>query len=163
MLTEIVENAVYRIDENTRMVQKSLAHIDHEALWHVPNRAMNSIANLILHLCGNMGQYAIASLGNGSYQRQRDLEFSRRSGETKKELLQLLLDTVEKTKAAIQESTVAELLKKRKVQGYRFSGLGIVFHVVEHYSYHTGQIAYLVKQMKHIDLGFYDGIDLNEQ
>ncbi|UWX56585.1 DUF1572 domain-containing protein [Maribacter litopenaei] len=34
-------------------------------------------------------------------------------------------------------------------------------HAVEHYSYHTGQIAFWVKLLKNKDLGFYDGMDLN--
>lgn len=47
------------------------------------------------------------------------------------------------------------------MQGYTFSGIGIVTHVVEHYSYHTGQIALWTKILKNKDLGFYNGIDLN--
>jgi uncharacterized damage-inducible protein DinB len=55
----------------------------------------------------------------------------------------------------------ADLLQQRRVQGFELSGLGMVLHVVEHLSYHTGQIAYLTKALKNRDLGFYDGIDLN--
>jgi hypothetical protein len=33
--------------------------------------------------------------------------------------------------------------------------------VCEHYSYHTGQIAFWVKLLKSKDLGFYAGINLN--
>jgi hypothetical protein len=33
----------------------------------------------------------------------------------------------------------------------------------EHFSYHTGQIAYAVKAGKDIDLGFYRGVDLNRK
>ena len=36
----------------------------------------------------------------------------------------------------------------------------IVLHVVEHYSYHTGQIAFWTKLLKDKDLGFYSGMDL---
>jgi uncharacterized damage-inducible protein DinB len=34
-------------------------------------------------------------------------------------------------------------------------------HVVEHYSYHTGQIAFWTKLLRDKDLGFYAGVDLN--
>jgi len=47
------------------------------------------------------------------------------------------------------------------VQGYYHSGIGIIIHVTEHYSYHTGQIIFWVKLLKNKDLGFYAGIDLN--
>jgi len=49
----------------------------------------------------------------------------------------------------------------RSVQGFSFSGVGVIIHAVEHYSYHTGQIAFWVKQLKEKDLGFYNGTDLN--
>ena len=51
-------------------------------------------------------------------------------------------------------------MRKREVQGFTFSGIGVAIHVTEHLSYHTGQIAFLTKQIKNIDLGFYDGMDL---
>jgi uncharacterized damage-inducible protein DinB len=41
------------------------------------------------------------------------------------------------------------------------SGTGIIVHVVEHLSYHTGQIAFWTKLLKDKDLGFYEGRDLN--
>ena len=49
------------------------------------------------------------------------------------------------------------------VQGFQLSGIGIVVHVVEHYSYHTGQISFWTKQLKNKDLRFYAGLDLNVQ
>ena len=43
----------------------------------------------------------------------------------------------------------------------RMSGIGIAVHVCEHYSYHTGQIAFWTKILRSKDLGFYAGVDLN--
>jgi uncharacterized damage-inducible protein DinB len=59
--------------------------------------------------------------------------------------------------------TISEeaFLERRRVQGFDLTGLGIVLHVVEHLSYHTGQIAYLTKIKTDQDLGFYRGLDLN--
>ena len=42
---------------------------------------------------------------------------------------------------------------------YRSDGLGVVFHAVEHMSYHTGQILYLAKQVR----GAGHGIELYPQ
>jgi uncharacterized damage-inducible protein DinB len=39
--------------------------------------------------------------------------------------------------------------------------MGIIIHVTEHLSYHTGQIAYWTKILKDDDLGFYAGVDLD--
>ena len=142
------------------MNTKSLSLISEDDVWKRINNSSNSIGNLILHLCGNITQYAISSLGNAVDLRNRDLEFSIDKGYSKSELLEKLNTTLEEAKEIINKTTLEEYLRKREVQGFTFSGVGIVIHVTEHYSYHTGQIAFWVKQLKNKDLGFYDGVDL---
>lgn len=63
----------------------------------------------------------------------------------------------------IQNISDEELLRVRAVQAYEFSGAGNIIHVVEHYSYHTGQIAFWTKLLKNKDLGFFAGVDLNQK
>ncbi len=157
---EFVLNANYRMDESLRMIKICLDKLSEEVIWQKPNEATNSIGNLILHLCGNITQYGIASLQGIEDNRNRDEEFSVLSGYTKNELFQKLVSTVEDAKKAISEVTIEELLKKRLVQGFEFSGVGNIVHVVEHLSYHTGQIALWTKILNNKDLGFYDGVDL---
>ncbi len=158
---EFVLNANYRMDESLRMIKICLDKLSEEVIWQKPNEATNSIGNLILHLCGNITQYGIASLQGIEDNRNRDEEFSALSGYTKNELFQKLVSTVEDAKKAISEVTIEELLKKRLVQGFEFSGVGNIVHVVEHFSYHTGQIALWTKILNNQDLGFYDGMNLN--
>ncbi|MFD0861979.1 DinB family protein [Sungkyunkwania multivorans] len=161
IIEEFKQNAIYRLDESTRMIKRALSEIGEAGVWVRPNHVSNSIGNLILHLCGNIGQYAIASLGELPDDRDRDAEFNAMEGLVKDELFEKLDEIVNKAKATIQYATAEQLTKKREVQGFTFSGIGIVMHVVEHYSYHTGQIAFWVKQLVAKDLGFYDGVDLN--
>tara|TARA_R110002050_G_scaffold21644_5_gene59716 strand:- start:4206 stop:4667 length:462 start_codon:yes stop_codon:yes gene_type:complete len=149
------------MDESTRMIKKSLSDISDEEVWQKPNSSLNSIANLMLHLCGNISQYIISSLGENEDKRNRDAEFSATGGLTKAELLKKLEDVVDTAKRVIFDATPNQLVRMRSVQGFTFSGVGIILHAVEHYSYHTGQIAFWVKQLKNTDLGFYDGVDLN--
>ena len=158
---ELVINALYQMDKSTLMIQKSLTEISEEEVWLKPNESLNSIANLILHLCGNITQYIISSMGETEDIRERDLEFSTSKGLNKSELLTKLEAIVDKAKRVISDSDPEQLLKIRVVQGFSFSGVGVIIHVVEHYSYHTGQIAFWVKQLKNKDLGFYKGRDLN--
>ncbi len=160
LLNEFKEQIIFRLDESSRMNMKSLALISEEDVWKRFNQSSNSIGNLILHLCGNITQYAIASLGNKEDQRNRNLEFSTEEGYTKAALLSKLSATVQEAKRTILEASPEEYLRKREVQGFNFSGIGIAIHVTEHYSYHTGQIAFWIKQLKNKDLGFYDGLDL---
>ena len=161
LIEELVKNALYRMDESTRMIKKSISDISDEEVWQKPNSSLNSIANLMLHLCGNISQYIISSLGENEDKRNRDAEFSATGGLTKAELLKKLENVVDTAKRVIFDATPNQLVRMRSVQGFTFSGVGIILHAVEHYSYHTGQIAFWVKQLKNTDLGFYDGVDLN--
>ncbi|MCW5516727.1 DinB family protein [Muriicola sp. Z0-33] len=157
---EIIENALYRLDESTRMIRSSLSFLQEEDIWKKPNPNSNSVGNLILHLCGNMHQYVLAALGNTEDIRERDSEFSSEPGLSSSALIDMLQRKVDKVKETISSCTLKNMLFRRKVQGFNLSGAGIIMHVVEHYSYHTGQIAYWTKILKDQDLGFYDGIDL---
>lgn len=158
---EFVQNCLYRLDESTRMNAIAFDQLTEEDIWKRPNESLNSVGNLILHLCGNITQYVISSLGESEDDRDRDLEFSTTSGYTKAALLEKLTETVELAKRVVNDASIEQLVRKREVQGFYFSGLGVVLHAVEHYSYHTGQIAFWTKQLKNTDLGFYDGINLN--
>ena len=129
-------------------------------MWQKPNPSSNSMGHLILHLCGNITQYILSGLGGKEDVRERDKEFTS-AGIPVNELLKRLEDTVAEAIKIIQMSTDKELQKVRVVQGYTYSGLAIVFHVVEHYSYHLGQIAYFTKLVLNKDLGFYAGRNLN--
>lgn len=158
---EFIINSIYRLDVHTKMIKKSLDQLTDKEIWQKPNEVTNSIANLILHLCGNITQYAISSLLGDKDQRERDKEFLVESGYTKEEIFTKLTEVMDKAKTIIEDITEDNLLKTREVQGFTYSGLGIILHVVEHYSYHTGQIAFYTKLMKSKRLGFYDGVDLN--
>jgi uncharacterized damage-inducible protein DinB len=160
---EFIAQSIYRIKRSTLGIEKSFLLLKEEDIWKRPNSASNSIGNLILHLCGNITQYAISSLGGNPDNRVRDLEFSTTSGYTKKELLAKLQAVAKEASAIIQNASEEELLRVRSVQGFDYSGIAIIVHVVEHYSYHTGQIAFWTKILKDKDLGFYTGVDLNKK
>jgi uncharacterized damage-inducible protein DinB len=158
---EFISQAIHRIDENTPKLVACVLELGETEIWKRPNQHSNSLGNIILHLCGNIRQYAISSLGNTEDVRERDKEFSADGGYSAPELLKKLTETLDEAKNIIQNASEAELLRKRKVQGYTHSGIGIIIHVTEHYSYHTGQIIFWTKLLKDKDLGFYAGVDLN--
>jgi len=161
LATEFTQQALYRMDESSRMIRKCFEELDESDMWKRPNNLSNSIGNLMLHLCGNIRQYAISALCDLPDTRERDAEFAAREGLSKAELLEKLLSTVQEAQDCIRRADAVNLLRERSVQGFRLTGLGIILHVVEHYSYHTGQIAWWTKVLKEKDLGFYAGLDLN--
>ncbi|MEQ9375796.1 MAG: DinB family protein [Imperialibacter sp.] len=163
LAVEVKQHAIMRMRENTQKIAKCIDQLSEEEIWQRPNTSSNSMGNLILHLCGNITQYIISSLRGKEDCRVRDEEFGAKGGYTKKELQLRLESTVAQAIEVIQTISDEELLRLRPVQAYEFSGVGNVIHAVEHYSYHTGQIAFWTKQVRNKDLGFYAEVDLNRK
>jgi hypothetical protein len=65
---------------------------------------MNSIGNLILHLCGNMRQWMVSGIGGAADIRQRSAEFAERGPIPKAELLSRLKQVIAETKEAFQRN-----------------------------------------------------------
>lgn len=158
---EFISHALFRLAENTPRVANCLHELSEEQVWQRPNQASNSIGNLVLHLSGNITQYILSGLGGQKDERIREMEFTISGGLSKGELMGLLGDVVSESAGIIKQLSDEQLLKLYRVQGFELSGLGIVMHVVEHYSYHTGQIAYCTKQKTNQDLNFYANVDLD--
>ena len=158
---EFRTQSAMRLQENIPRIEKCFTELKHEEIWYSPNKQSNSIGHLILHLCGNITQYIHSSLGGKQDQRERDLEFSSKEHLTPQALLEKIKRVVNTAELIILNCSEEDLLKERKVQAFHLSGIGIIIHVVEHFSYHTGQIAFYTKELKNIDLEFYSGIKLD--
>lgn len=161
--TELLDHAIFRMEESLERIRKCLDQLTEEEVWQRPNAASNSMGNLVLHLCGNITQYVLSALGGRNDERTRDEEFSAEGGFSKEELMSRLDATIKAAIETIRRAEQQDLVKKRPVQCYEFSAVGIIIHVVEHLSYHTGQIAFWTKLLKGKDLGFYANVDLNKK
>jgi len=126
-----------------------------EDLWWRPNEQSNSVGNLILHLCGNMNQWIVNSMGGGQFKRDRDREFSERRVVPKVELIARIDGTVNRVVEVLEGLPQTGLLEHFPVQTYTTSRLQAIYHVVEHFSYHLGQILYIYKLRTGADPGFY--------
>ena len=146
-------------------IERCLGRLGEEGVWWRPDEASNSVGNLLLHLAGNARQWIVAGVGGAEDARERQAEFDagtdRLAGEaelpTAQELLARLRATLAEVDAVLARLDAAALLERRAIQG--LSGvvvLDAVFHVVEHFSMHTGQIIQLTKMRAAGDLGFYD-------
>jgi len=162
-LSEFIQQSIVRLEENTPKIKKCLDELTEDEVWQRPNASSNSVGNLILHLCGNMTQYILSGLRKVEDNRQREKEFTAVGGHNKKELFDKLQSTVTKAVSVIRDLPAEECLNKRSVQAYELSAIGIIIHVVEHYSYHTGQIIFWTKLIKDKDLAFYSTAKLNKK
>ena len=151
------------IEEGQARIEKCLAKLSDEELWRKPNKNSNSMGNLVLHLSGNVRQYIISGVGGEKDTRERDLEFDPSNIIPREELLEKLDQTLKEANSKIDDLNESDLSKPREAQGMSHSCLSIIIHVIEHFSYHVGQITYYTKFLKDMDMAYYEGMDLNKK
>ena len=143
--------------------------LDEEQVWRRPNESSNSVGNLLLHLSGNVRQWIISGVGGAEDRRDRASEFAARGPVSKGELIELVRTTLDQADAVLAgiegECAAANsdepLQRVCKPQAYETSVFDAIFHVVEHFSYHTGQIIFAAKGLAEGQVSFYDERRLN--
>jgi uncharacterized damage-inducible protein DinB len=126
-------------------IERCLSLLSDDDIWWRPNDVSNSIGNLILHLCGNVTMWIIGGVGKQPFERNRQLEFDERRQIPSAELRVRLKSAVAQADEVLNDIDEAELLSRRHIQGYDVNVLEAIYHVVEHFSMHTGQIILLSK------------------
>jgi uncharacterized damage-inducible protein DinB len=150
-----LEVATAKLAEYCDRIEICLGKLTDEQIWMRGGANENAAGNLVLHLAGNVRQWIIASLGGSPDRRDRDAEFNARGGINKADLAARLCETVDAAALVIRALTPEQLTGTYEIQGYRVSGVEVVFHVVEHFSQHTGQIIFVTKMLTGADLAFY--------
>jgi uncharacterized damage-inducible protein DinB len=126
-----------------------------DQIWARSSDNENAIGNLVLHLSGNVRQWIVAGVGGRADTRQRDAEFAARGGSSGTELVAGLKATVEEAGGVLGEVSPERLGERIVVQHYDVTVLEAIYHVVEHFSGHTGQIIFATKMLTGSDLGFH--------
>ena len=62
---------------------------------------------------------------------------------------------MEQAAGVIASLDTARLTREYTIQKYQVSGVTALYHVVEHFAQHTGQIIFATKMLTGEDLGFY--------
>ena len=136
-------------------IRRCLAELGDQEIWWRPNETSNSIGNLILHLCGNLRQWIIGEIGGKEYARERQQEFDERRPLPSGELLTMLKAVVSEADEVIGGLDEKALSRRKQIQGREVSVLEAIYHVVEHFGMHTGQIILLSKMKAGKDLGLW--------
>ncbi len=147
-------------EESMFRLKKCLTELTEAQIWYRPNKSSNSVGNLVLHLHGNVRQWVVAGLGKNKDIRERQQEFDEQGPVPVAKMLADMEQLMIEVDAILDNTTSADLLEVRNVQGYQESGLSILVHITEHFSYHIGQMTYIVKMLKDKDMGYYEGHDL---
>ena len=140
-------------------IRLSVSVLDDHVVWTRPNEASNSIGNLLLHLAGNARQWIVSGVGGAADVRDRQAEFDQRSPVPVTVLIDRLEQTISDVDRVLASLTPADLHTRRVIQANDVTVLEAVYHVVEHFSMHTGQIILLAKADQADRVRFYDMVD----
>ena len=114
-------------------------------MWWRSRPSLNSVGNLVLHLCGNLRQWIVAGLGGAADVRDRPAEFAERGPIPRDELLRRLEAVVDESRAVLARQTARQLLEARRIQGFDVTGLKAIFDSVPHFRGHTQEIVHLTR------------------
>ena len=114
------------------------------ALWAACPGVTNTVGNLALHVAGNLQFFVGGVLGGSGYVRDRDREFSQRSG-TRAEVAQEL-ERARQAVATVLPGLSEEDLRREfpfTLEGRRFPTDVFLLRLGQHLTYHLGQANYL--------------------
>jgi uncharacterized damage-inducible protein DinB len=126
-----------------------------EQVWLRHGENENAVGNLVLHLCGNVRQWIGMGVAGMPDIRDRDREFAERGGLAPSELKERLNAVVEEAAGIVENLPSERLSATTTIQSRTMPCLEAIYHVVEHFSQHTGQIVFATKLHTSEDLGFF--------
>jgi len=125
-------------------------------MWHRGGEHENSVANLLLHLEGNMRQWILHGIAGHPDVRERDAEFTltrTTDSATARARFNATLEEAAAVIAALPPARLLEVIDPQPTGTWRHPTILVaIFKVVGHVDHHTGQIILLTKQLAAKDL-----------
>lgn len=146
----------YLAYEYPTKIRLALSPVDEQVIWKRANAESNSIGNLMLHLAGNIRQWVVGGVGGTETDRDRAGEFAATGGFTKTELIAALDSSVRDADKVLASLADSDLERSVVIQGRDTTIIAAIYHVVEHFSMHTGQIIMLAKMFAPGSVKFYE-------
>jgi uncharacterized damage-inducible protein DinB len=125
-------------------------------VWARPNDGSNSIGNLLVHLTGNVTEWILGGVGGQTISRYRAGEFAKKDGRDGTALLDDLEALLIKADSVLAGLTAKDLDRSIVIQQRETTVLGAIYHVVEHFAMHTGQIVLMTKIYAPGKVRFYE-------
>lgn len=132
------------IENRIKLVIDQLS--DDEVNWR-PNESSNSIANLIIHIDGNIKERIGKGINKKDFIRHRDEEFELVT-KTNSELFEILEKTFNELIETTKGMTDSSLAQKQIVRNKERTNLDVLVQCATHFSEHLGQILYIGKMIK---------------
>ncbi len=157
LASDFIARSRYLLGEEYRTkLRKTLDALPPDALWWRANAESNSVGNLLLHLAGNARQWIVSGVGEAEDKRFRAAEFTADGGQSVAELWEMIEAALRDADAVLATLDESKLARRLTIQGREVTVLGAVYHVVEHFSMHMGQIILLAKLLSPGSIRFYE-------
>ena len=137
--------AAHELESALARIKHCLGQLSDEQVWRRSRPSLNSIGNLILHLCGNLRQWIVAGVGGAADIRNRPAEFAERGPTPKEELMRNLEAVVEEAKHILARVDARQLVGFRRIQGFEVTGLAAIFGSVPHFRGHAQEIIHMTR------------------
>lgn len=159
----LAESARFLRDVHGPRLERAARALGEGDLWWRPHPGALAVGTILLHLEGNLRQWILSGLGGLPDERDRAAEFAARGGAGVEELLGRLRETLAAASRVIEGLPPGRLTEPCRIQGQETDPLRAVLHVVEHFSWHTGQAVWIAKARGGPDHGiaFYDDAAVN--
>jgi hypothetical protein len=140
-----LKQAALQLRDSLRKIEHCVDQLTDEQLWWRPTPDQNCIANLLLHLSGNVRQWIVSGVGGTADMRNRPSEFTECGPVPRADLLETIRTAVDEACQAIFAAPPETLLEMRRVQGFDVSSLTAIFDSTAHFEGHMQEIICLTR------------------
>lgn len=141
----LVQEMRARLADAHGRIRHCLGQLDDAQVWWRPDEALNSLGNIVLHLCGNVRQWIIRGVRDEPDDRDRPGEFAERNAIPRDELLVRLAAVVGEADAVIATLTDETFLEARRIQGFDEMVLSAVLNSLTHFCGHAQEVIYITR------------------
>ncbi|RUS45844.1 DUF1572 family protein [Cohnella sp. AR92] len=149
-MDEIKELLIAKFNEILRRTLSVIDQLGDEELNWRPNESSNSIANLIVHVQGNVKERILNGILHRGLTRNRDAEFEELY-KSKDELIEITKETYQTIVDTIGNMPEETWKKTQLVRNKERTNLDMIIQCATHFSEHLGQMMYIGKLIKDKD------------
>ena len=152
----IAESRKFLSSDYLPKIERCLEALSDEDVWWRADEGSNSIGNLLLHLNGSTRGWIVDVVGGSYNPRDRQREFDEREQIPRAELITRLRRTLAEADEVLARLDPEVLLERRQTPWEEVTVLWAVYHAIEHFAMHAGQIIMLAKMRAGGDLKLSD-------
>lgn len=146
-MEEVIKLLTNKFEEIQRRIILVLDQLSDEQVNWRPNESSNSIANLIIHIRGNINERITKGIHNKEISRNRDEEFED-IYITKQDLINITNESFDEIIETTKIMTKESLMKTQLVRNKERTNLDMLIQCAAHFSEHMGQVLYIGKMVK---------------